>query len=497
MAADKFVRTQEEVDEMNALKQGKFDAKKGRSGLDRSSWVDRPGDDHDSGLEDEGGAVPADLSHKIMALAREQQDELASEAHPQASAGGPLSSSATAQAAAAGRGGQISLASGGSWGVSGASDDYVYDGDDGALGDGVALAGDFVEVEEDEEGEGMVARFMTGDASTRRTLADIIMEKLEAMEAAKNAPGGVESGPASGGRAGAGASTSGIPPKVLEVYAEVGKFLQHYKSGRLPKVFKILPGMPNWEELLYLTRPESWSPHATAAATRIFASNLDSKRAQRFFFSILMPAVRDDIAEHKKLNYHLYMALKKALLKPDAFYKGLLLPLAAEGNCSLREARIVSSVLSKAKVPQPHSAAAMLKLARMRYSGAQSVMIKALVDKKYALPYIVIDDVVNHFAQFGQVEPPLPVIWHQGLLSFAQRYKADVTRAQKETLKRLMKLHTHPAITAEIRRELFSAPCRGEATIAGAGASAKVGSGYISSAVAPVRRRDGDGDVTL
>jgi essential nuclear protein 1 len=42
---------------------------------------------------------------------------------------------------------------------------------------------------------------------------------------------------------------------------------------------------------------------------------------------ILLDKVRDDIAENKKLNYHLYMALKKSLYKPGAFFKGILFPL--------------------------------------------------------------------------------------------------------------------------------------------------------------------------
>lgn len=47
----------------------------------------------------------------------------------------------------------------------------------------------------------------------------------------------------------------------------------------------------------------------------------------RFINLILLDKVRDDIAENKKLNYHLYMALKKALYKPGAFFKGFLFPL--------------------------------------------------------------------------------------------------------------------------------------------------------------------------
>ena len=41
-----------------------------------------------------------------------------------------------------------------------------------------------------------------------------------------------------------------------------------------------------------------------------------------------MPAVRDDISKNKKLNYHYYYALKKALYKPAAWFKGILFPLA-------------------------------------------------------------------------------------------------------------------------------------------------------------------------
>jgi hypothetical protein len=49
--------------------------------------------------------------------------------------------------------------------------------------------------------------------------------------------------------------------------------------------------------------------------------------AQRFYNTILFPRVIDDITENKRLNYHLYRALKKAIYKPAAFYKGIILPL--------------------------------------------------------------------------------------------------------------------------------------------------------------------------
>ena len=66
-------------------------------------------------------------------------------------------------------------------------------------------------------------------------------------------------------------------------------------------------------------------------ATRIFASNLKDKMAQRFYNLVLLPRIRDDIHFYKKLNPHLYLALRKALFKPGAFMKGILLPLCEVG----------------------------------------------------------------------------------------------------------------------------------------------------------------------
>jgi essential nuclear protein 1 len=83
---------------------------------------------------------------------------------------------------------------------------------------------------------------------------------------------------------------------------------------------------------VYLTKPEEWTPHAMFQATRIFVSNLKPKMAQRFLNLILMDAVRADMQLTKKVNPHLYAALKKALYKPAAWFKGLLLPLC-EGMC--------------------------------------------------------------------------------------------------------------------------------------------------------------------
>ena len=189
---------------------------------------------------------------------------------------------------------------------------------------------------------------------------------------------------------------------------------------------------------------------------------------------MLLPRVVQDLKRNRRLNYHLYQALKKSLYKPAAFYKGIVLPLVDSGNCSLREATVLSSVIKKVSVPALHSAACLLKLATCaQYTGSQSIFIRTLLDKKYALPYRVVDAVVDHFKRFLRDPREMPIKWHQALLIFAQRYKNDISAPQKNTLKEVMRVHSHYMITPEIRRELFAlqpgAPATRDGTAAGGG----------------------------
>merc|ERR1712223_1052398 len=62
----------------------------------------------------------------------------------------------------------------------------------------------------------------------------------------------------------------------------------------------------------------------------------------------------------------------------------------------------------------------MLKIAEMEYSGANSIFLRIFFDKKYALPYRVVDAVVFHFLQFRNETRELPVLWHQAFLTFVQ-----------------------------------------------------------------------------
>ncbi|KAI4484931.1 hypothetical protein M0802_012939 [Mischocyttarus mexicanus] len=308
----------------------------------------------------------------------------------------------------------------------------------------------FNNLEINEEDERALEKFMSKDPVPMRTLADIIMDKLTEKKTE------IETQFSDAGTM----QMQELDPRVKVMYQGVRDVLAKYRSGKLPKAFKIIPTLRNWEQILYITEPPRWSAAAMYQATRIFASNLKEKMAQRFFNLVLLPRIRDDLAEYKRLNFHLYQALRKALFKPAGFMKGILLPLLESGTCTLREAVIISSVIAKNSIPMLHSSAAMLKIAEMDYTGANSIFLRVFLDKKYALPYRVVDGVVFHFLRFERDKRELPVLWHQAFLTFVQRYKSDISSEQKEALLNLLRKQSHRVITPEIRRELQNAKCR-------------------------------------
>jgi len=388
-------------------------------------------DDEEDGNEE--GAIPVDMSRKILVFAREQLEEERQEQEK-----------AKAQA--------------GFNAEEDEDDDLMGELSDGEedldeLESEYFARDEMKELQVDAEDERALEAFMNPNRGERRTLADIIMEKIKEKEARAEK---VSSSDMDVDRK----KRPGMNPRLVQVYQSIGKLLSRYRAGRVPKAFKIIPALRNWEEVLYHTSPHNWSPQAVFVATRLFASNLNPQMAQRFYALILLPAVRDDIAINKKLNFHYYRSLKKALFKPAAFFKGILLPLVEGGDCTLREGTIIGSVLAKVSIPMVHSAAAMLKMASMPYQGATSLFLRVLLDKKYSLPYKVIDGLVHHFLQFKKETRRLPVLWHQSLLVFAQRYKETLAQEQKDALKPLLKHHFHYQITPEIRRELFQSSSR-------------------------------------
>lgn len=438
------------------------------SGALKRAKNQRAQDDED---EQDEEFIDAKQSRRILQLARDQQDEIAAEESVQ------LQRDAQDRA----RFQRISYEDDeadeeGESAQEGEFSDFAPEGEE---------EGDFEEEEEvveiDEEDAAMFEQYFKraddfNSANGSYNLADKIMASVREKEMALQ-----ESAMDMGedGETGAGSEetaqrrpTEGValPEKVIRAYTTVGSVLKTWTHGKLPKLFKVIPSLRNWQDVLYVTNPEEWSPHVVYEATKLFVSNLPAKEAQKFISSMLLERFRENIetSEDHSLNYHIYRALKKSIYKPSAFFKGFLFPLCEMG-CNIREATIAGSVLTKVSVPALHSSAALSYLLRLPFSPATTVFIRILLDKKYALPYQTVDECVYYFMRFRVVDDGstgedstrvLPVVWHKAFLAFAQRYKNDITQDQRDFLLETVRQRGHKDIGPEVRRELLAGHAR-------------------------------------
>ena len=423
---------------------------------------------------EEEGYLDSRSSRKILQLAKEQQDEIAEEedrlnqetaprfSHP---AGFNYSEEEDQDDDSASANGKFS--------------DFEPDSED-SEGRAQKLVEEEEElVEIDEEDAAMFEQYFKravdyNSASGSYNLADKIMATIREKEAELKRDSMDLEGEGRTGETNVGqrrpSDGVALPEKVIRAYTTVGTILKTWTHGKLPKLFKVIPSLRNWQDVLYVTNPEEWSPNAVYEATKLFISNLPAKEAQKFINSVLLPRFCDNIetSDDHTLNYHIYRALKKALYKPSAFFKGFLFPLV-EGGCNVREATIAGSVLAKVSVPALHSSAALSFLLQLPFSPAATVFIKVLLDKRYALPYQTVDECVYYFMRFRMLDDgsngeeasiTLPLVWHKAFLTFAQRYKNDITEDQRDFLLETVRQRGHKDIGPEIRRELLAGKSR-------------------------------------
>ncbi|XP_056690937.1 bystin [Spinacia oleracea] len=76
-------------------------------------------------------------------------------------------------------------------------------------------------------------------------------------------------------------------------------------------------------------------------------------------------------------------------------------------------------------------------------------IIKIFIEKKYALPYRVLDALVAHFMRFVEDSKVMPVIWHQTLLAFVQRFSQLQGRGPSRK-RSWMKFETSGLLTSTI-----------------------------------------------
>lgn len=163
--------------------------------------------------------------------------------------------------------------------------------------------------------------------------------------------------------------------------------------------------------------------------------------------------MRRDLANNKKLNVHLYDALKKALYKTNAWFKGIMFELCEEGTL-LREVKVVESLLSKMSIPVISASVAMLKLMDLPSSTPAIHYLSALLNKHYTLPRRVLTRLTEYLLAFKETEGEPSVSWQCLFLTLAKQYSQSLDEMGRAALADLAKAKNHKLITPEILKHL-------------------------------------------
>lgn len=239
-----------------------------------------------------------------------------------------------------------------------------------------------------------------------------------------------------------------------DVLQHTGALLSKYKSGALPKILKNIPASPSWEPIVEVMNPLAWTPHAIQVVTKLFISQLPEDQAYLYDKNVLLEQVKESLRHNKKLPVHIFDALGKATYKPRAFYKGIVFPLA-NTDAHVIVVKAVASILKKSSIPVQISAPALLRLLEIPYNGAASAFIGSLIEKGYALPVTVIEELVRYYERTANEykSQQLPLVFHAGLLAFVRKYNAAMTGEQQLRLISAVKASPHKGgISKEILR---------------------------------------------
>nr|AAW25277.1 SJCHGC09292 protein [Schistosoma japonicum] len=239
--------------------------------------------------------------------------------------------------------------------------------------------------------------------------------------------------------------------------------LRHYRSGLYRKTVKMLPHLVGWDSLLEMLKPLEWSVHVYPRSSRYLHPRVTNQHIT-FYESYLLPKVKQDIKENRRLCFHLFEALIASMFRPEEFISGVYLPWV-QSEMSKTEGIILSNLIKRATLKSRFAAVALALTLEEDFSIPRSMVVETFIAKKYHLPEAAVLRIINYFISFDKDcttyftdEKRMPLTWFKSLLVFLEFYRHCVNPSQREKLLKLCRRHEHPEITPEIRSFLGTIP---------------------------------------
>jgi essential nuclear protein 1 len=231
-----------------------------------------------------------------------------------------------------------------------------------------------------------------------------------------------------------------LKPKLLKLLERASLFLRVYRSGKLPKILRILPNLKNFEEILWLTRPDIWSEQAIVVLTRFFQPKLDKNQLSRYYSLVLAPRFQESIFKPKSYSVHIEKAIKISIKCPSIFFSSIILPMCESDRCSNKEGVVISSIIWKYKFPRSVIMSALIRLTKDPITSAKCMLLRVIISKNYLISLRIIDLLIDFFSLNIKKTSPH---YKNLLLVFLRNYFDSLSNEDK---KKVFKLKTKTKI---------------------------------------------------
>ena len=231
-----------------------------------------------------------------------------------------------------------------------------------------------------------------------------------------------------------------LKPKLLKLLERTSLFLRVYRSGKLPKILRILPGLKNFEEILWLTRPDIWSEQAIVVLTRFFQPKLDKNQLSRYYSLVLAPRFQESIFKPKSFSAHIEKAIKISIRYPSIFFSSIILPICETDRCSNKEGVVLSSIIWKYKFPRSVIMSALIRLTKDPITSVKCIVLRVIISKNYLISLRIIDLLIDFFSLNIKKTSPH---YKNLLLVFLRNYFDSLSNEDK---KKVFKLKTKTKI---------------------------------------------------
>ena len=188
-----------------------------------------------------------------------------------------------------------------------------------------------------------------------------------------------------------------LQPKLLKILERASLFLKVYRSGKIPKIIRILPCLKNFEEVLWLTRPDIWSEQAIVTLTRFFLPKLDKNQLSRFYSLVLAPRLQETIFRSKTYSVHIKKAIKISSMHPSIFFSSIILPICESKSCTIKEGVLLSSIIWKYKFPRSIIMSTLVRLIKEPITSTKCMILRVILSKNYLISLRIIDLLIDFF----------------------------------------------------------------------------------------------------